>query len=114
MRRTRLDPHSPEWVEVPVPEALRLALYGSGASHVKAYRRPAGDGDLRVFVAKEPPNGWHLSISHPRRYPTWDEIADARYSLAPPNITMAMLLPPPSEYVNAHKTTFHLHEVASG
>lgn len=56
----------------------------------------------------------HLSISHPTRYPTWDEIKAARYALIPDEATMAMLLPPRSEYVNLHPNCFHLHEVRSG
>lgn len=49
---------------------------------------------LRVIVAWEVGHGWHLSISHPSRYPTWDEIRDARYDLVPDGCTLAMLLPP--------------------
>jgi hypothetical protein len=56
--------------------------------------------------------GWHMSISHEDRYPTWDEIADARYELIPNHVTMAFLLPPKEEYVNLHKHTFHLWQVA--
>ena len=66
---------------------------------------------LAVIVAWEPGDGWHLSISHPTRYPTWDEIRDARYDLLPDDCTMAMLLPPRAEYVNLHPNCFHLHEV---
>ena len=54
---------------------------------------------------------WHVSIAHPSRYPTWDEIKAARYELVPKNITMAMILPPPDEYVNLHGNCFHLHEI---
>lgn len=78
---------------------------------------PPGDhrlfmaGQLRLIVSLEP-IGWHLSISHPRRYPTWDEIADARYRFIPDNATMAMLLPPRGEYVNIHETCLHLYQVA--
>jgi hypothetical protein len=54
---------------------------------------------------------WHLSIAHRRRYPTWDEIADARYELVPGDVTMAMLLPPPDEYVNANEHCFHLWQI---
>lgn len=55
---------------------------------------------------------WHLSISCARRYPTWDEIKQARYGLLPDAITMAMLLPPSAQYVNVHPNCFHLWEVA--
>lgn len=77
-----------------------------------------------VIVAREPardPKGlalpesalllWHMSIAHPDRYPTWDEIADVRYRLVPDDVTMAMLLPPTSQYVNAHEHCFHLWEI---
>ena len=75
-------------------------------------------GGCTVFVTREPagPNDemlWHLSISHPRRHPTWDEIKAMRYWLAPIEITLAMLLPPPWEYVNVPEQdhVFHLWEV---
>jgi hypothetical protein len=58
-----------------------------------------------------------MSISHrgedlrPGRYPTWDEIFEARYEFCPENMMMVMSLPPLDEYVNVHETTFHLWEV---
>lgn len=67
-------------------------------------------GNVRVFVGKEP-MGWHLSISCPNRYPTWDEIKQARYDLCPDEVTMAMILPPRKDYVNIHDFCFHLHEI---
>lgn len=68
-----------------------------------------------VLVSQDPTGPgnelrWHLSISHPKRYPHWDEIKDARYRFIPDQVTMAMLLPPEAEYVNMHKNCFHLHE----
>jgi hypothetical protein len=81
----------------------------------KAYRR----GECAIMVArniygKKETFGslrWHLSISCAKRYPTWDEIRDARYALLPENCTMAMILPPKGEYVNLHPNCFHLHEI---
>jgi len=64
-----------------------------------------------VLVGQEPDIGWHLSISHPKRYPTWDEIKFARYQFMPGDITVAMLLPPPDRYVNVYDTCFHLHQI---
>lgn len=55
--------------------------------------------------------GYHMSISHPDRLPTWEEIRTARYKLCPKNVTMAMLLPPENEYVNIHPNCFHLWQV---
>jgi hypothetical protein len=73
-------------------------------------------GDLIILVGREPIDGngkkrWHLSISHPARFPSWDEIKFARYELCPKDITMAMLLPPAEAYVNIHPNCFHLWQI---
>ena len=80
--------------------------------HCKAYMAD----ECQIMVGREPSGKkgsreWHLSISHPFRYPTWDEIHDARYTFLPDNITVAMFLPPKAEYVNLHPNCFHLYEV---
>jgi len=62
-----------------------------------------------VLVAQDPL--WHLSISHPHRYPDWSEIHAARYQLVPDEVTMAMILPPKASYINVHPNCFHLHEL---
>lgn len=103
-----------KWVESsPGPVA---SLIGSDYG-VRVWQRNVHDGHLTAVVAEEP-LGWHLSISHrtntvppkPGRYPTWDEIAHARYELLPHALDFVMHLPPPDEYVAVHDTTFHLHE----
>jgi hypothetical protein len=60
---------------------------------------------------EEPLKLLHLSISHTERYPTWDEIKQIRYEIAPKDITMAMLLPPETNYVNVHSNCFHLFQL---
>lgn len=67
-------------------------------------------GQCIVFAGVEA-GRWHLSISHKERYPTWDEIREARYNFVPDAVTMAMILPPRSEYVNLHDHCFHLHQI---
>lgn len=67
-------------------------------------------GECRVFVGIED-DRWHLSIAHPRRLPTWDELRDARYRFVPDAVVMAMLLPPKADYVNYHLYCFHLWEI---
>lgn len=70
-------------------------------------------GDLYVLVNCEPtPHGplYHLSISHPKRYPTWDEISAARNQLLSPNKDYMMMLPKAQHYVNLHQNCFHLWE----
>ena len=68
---------------------------------------------LRVIVSKDA-GYWHLSVSHPSRYPTWDEIKDVRYKYLPNDITVGLLFPPREEYVNVHDNCFHLWEVKKG
>lgn len=67
-------------------------------------------GRINIIVSQST-YGWHISISHPKRYPTWDEIADARYALIPNEVTMGFILPPKEEYVNLHPNVFHLWEI---
>lgn len=69
-------------------------------------------GDLSVCVGTPEVKGsWHISISHPYRYPTWDEIYTARYDFLPAEINAAIILPRKSEYVNIHPNCFHVHEL---
>lgn len=83
----------------------------------RTYQRDVHDGHFMVMVGEEP-TGWHLSISHrtntnppkPGRYPSWDEIADARDLFLPEDIGFVMHLPRSEEYVAVHDTCFHLHE----
>jgi hypothetical protein len=110
------------WRRVQPPDIMRDLYPGT-----RAWQREVHDGHLSVFAGREPidlPNGdrqllWHLSISHrtctdppaPGRYPTWDEIRQAREEFVPDEVTVAMLLPPKAEYINEHPTTFHLWQV---
>lgn len=71
-------------------------------------------GDLSVCVGRPEDEGsWHLSISHPYRYPTWDEIYTAWYDLVPDaaEINGAIILPRKSEYVNMHPNCFHVRQL---
>ena len=71
-------------------------------------------GDCRVMAGVDPDGAYHLSISCPSRYPTWEEIKQARYDLCPADIHMAMILPPKTDYVNIHDNCFHLHQIFPG
>jgi hypothetical protein len=69
-------------------------------------------GDVHVLMCQEE-GLWHMSISLPYRYPTWDEIYTAWHDLCPDAqaITGAILLPRKSEYVNTHPNCFHVHQL---
>lgn len=115
--RTAKGRRAGKLTEAPVPPVI-ARLPGRH----RAYRTASGCG---VSVSQEPakrapagiwlpPNEltlWHLVVSHPHRYPTWDEIADVRYELVPDDVTMAMLLPPPDSYVNLHEFAFQLWQI---
>lgn len=77
-------------------------------------------GDCTVMLSREPnvgfdgSYGWHMSIAHPRRYPTWDEIKTARYGIPTlDDVTMAQILGPvgEDEWVDIHENCFHLYEI---
>jgi hypothetical protein len=87
--------------EIPVPWQNALP----GNAYAKAYRL----GECSVIVTREG-GKWHLSVAHHNRYPTWDEISQARYRLLPGDIWVAMYLPPKDDYVNVHKNCFQMYE----
>jgi hypothetical protein len=90
--------------EIAVPPSV--AMLNAANGYHRAYRL----GECTVIVTREW-NKWHLSIAHPSRYPTWDEISEARYRVLPDGVWMAMMLPPRSNYVNLHRWCFQLIEV---
>lgn len=72
-------------------------------------------GECKIIVSGEferESQGWHFSISHPNRYPTWEEQKRARYELIPDEVYMVSIMPPRSEYVNRHPNCFHWHELS--
>jgi hypothetical protein len=91
--------------ELPVTPELRRGLPPD--TPIRAFML----GDCSVIITHDNSKTWHLSIACSWRYPTWNEIAEARYRLLPGDITMALLLPPLEEYVNVHKNCFQLHEI---
>lgn len=73
----------------------------------------------KVTILLSPPLesvGWHMSISHPDRYPTWDEVAKAWYELVPDsdNRVGKMILPKREDYINIHNFCFQIHEDLNG
>jgi hypothetical protein len=109
--------HEPGFVEERIIEyanPLRERLRMMGSRGVKTFRM----GACSIIKAREPAGTdnellWHLTISHPDRHPTWDEIKVARYRLLPLDRCFGMLLPPPEYYVNVEEQdhVFQLWEV---
>ncbi len=114
------------WLEVQLPKHPMFANSRSYQKHL-----PPGflicmverrfDDDKTMF----PDGRWHLSLSHnmmvrapgapntPGRFPTWDEIKEARYKFTPPDVNMALMFPPVDLYYNRHETCLHLLEIPS-
>jgi hypothetical protein len=59
-----------------------------------------GELEIIYYEPTQIDPSFNLGISHPSRYPTWDEMVWIRYNLAPKNITMALILPPLAQYTN--------------
>lgn len=112
-RAAPLNPMRPDsLVQSPLP----LERLDAGPGVRRTMGLPPGEylaryrlGECSVIVTREF-GRWHLSIAHPDRYPTWDEISQARYRILPADIWVAQYLPPPSEYVNLHRNCFQLME----
>lgn len=85
-----------KWVSLPIEPGSRFFRMGT---------------KITIILSHSPDYGWHMSIAHPERYPTWDEIAYARYTLIPNEVTIALMLPPKEQYVNFHNNCFQLHQV---
>jgi hypothetical protein len=116
--RTRERGREPvRWSPATVPDVVQAlpgeqkAYVGHSGVHVLVGLEPARQVPEGLWVPENARMLWHLSISHPDRYPTWDEVADARYEFCPASITMAMLLPPPERYLNLHEHVFHLWQI---
>lgn len=92
-------------VEVEVDTDPGHPLLNATNSYLREYLL----GTCPVIVTREF-GLWHLSISHPARYPTWDEVAEARYRILPPGLTFVMPLPPIGRYLNMHPNCFHLFQ----
>jgi hypothetical protein len=106
--RSNQNPVKLPWREVPVDlldSRARRMMVNEANAYLRAYRL----GECSVIVTREL-GKWHLSIAHPRRYPTWDEVAQARYNALPAKLWVAMILPPPAHYVNVHEFCFQLIE----
>lgn len=90
-------------VEVPLPPPLEQARRrGMLEPNVKAYKL----GGCTILVGSSEKHGWHMSIAHHKRYPTWQEIVTARYALIPDRAAMAMMLPSQKEYIDLHEFVF--------
>jgi hypothetical protein len=117
--------HQPlEWTELKKLPSSMVKHFSDGNMtllRICFAKDPTEPASKFVVIITDDDGTMHMSISHqrcieidqewvPGRYPTWDEIADARYALMPPEKYFAQILPPKEQYVAVHPTTFHLFE----
>lgn len=50
---------------------------------------------------------WHVSVSHPKRTPTWEKMGLVKETLLGITSDAYMVYPPESEYVNLHENVLH-------
>jgi hypothetical protein len=68
----------------------------------------------KITVIQSIDSGYdHISLSHPHRLPTWDEIKYMRNKYGDPNKFYVIVLPPMEFYLNLHEFCMHLWEVKS-
>ncbi len=69
------------------------------------------DNNLKILKSIDNTEKWgalkHISISHRRRYPTWNEIIQLKNKFFG-DVDCMMILPKKENYVNAHKNCFHI------
>jgi len=107
----RITPAAKPLAVMHLPGQHAAFVSESGCTIIAAHE-PAKAAPADIWLPEGKERVFHMSISHADRYPTWDEVADARYELIPDDVTMAMLLPPREQYVNVDEHCFHLWQIS--
>lgn len=98
-----------QWIAIDNP--IRPARQGKSTMMPGEALQHLASG-LRVFettdVLADGRRYMHLSISHPDRYPTWEELIMVKEHFLQPEDEAVQVLPRKSEYVNVHPNCFHL------
>lgn len=92
-----------------MPEAIRkksptLQAYSKGEIRVLVDRNEK----MKAYPGQETETSSHLSISCADRYPTWDEINEARYRFLPRDREAYMVLPAEHQDLNRMPFCFHV------
>ena len=95
------DNESAEIVEAALPEQVRESMPGGRAFVM---------GELQILFepSQGPPYG-HMSVSHPNRYPTYEELSHAARAPGGPEPNLWAWLPKPEEGRGLQPNTVHLY-----
>src|SRR5690606_32119583 len=78
---------------------------GRGDRHNGAFHIPAKG----LFIIASAGGGWeHVSVSHPDRCPTWDEMAQVKQLFWAPDDAVMQLHVPVRDHINVHPFCLHL------
>jgi len=106
------------WVEVPIDPKVHahftkmLTITRSMGAEIQSWSiRQFKYGELNGILTRQE-GRLHLSVSHPRRLPTWDEVSGLWYNTIAKNGEVgALLLPKPEQFVNIHKYVLQIKEI---
>lgn len=101
---TPIKVNCPPEVQVP-PGSLLFECYRVGECGVFLSRDDIADARSQTRDFR-----WHLSIAHPTRLPSWDEIKTAR-SIVDEKVHFCMPFPAAGYWLNVHEFCFHLWEI---
>lgn len=88
---------------------IRTGKFASDESYGNngAFKIPVGTKTL--WCLSSDGKDWeHVSVSHPHRVPTWEEMCAIKDLFWEPEETVVQYHPPKSEYVNKCETCLHL------
>lgn len=94
--------------QIECPKNVEMALKKEGSIFVKLYKFR----NLHIILSLDPTQHGtllHMSISSETKYPSWDDITEAKDKLMG-DIDVMMILTKKIDYVNLHKNCFHLWE----
>ncbi len=95
-------------------EHIIIAGFGEDVDGGKAELRVA-TSTRRLCVVVSWGDGWdHVSVSKPKRVPTWDEMCFVKDIFFNPDECVIQYHPPQSAYVNIHPNCLHLWRQQNG
>jgi len=68
-------------------------------------------GPCSILVGQENEGRWHMSIAHPSRLPTLEEMKEARKRTVPPEVFLCQPFPPRKYWFSLHDYCLHLWEI---
>lgn len=92
-----------------IKKSNRLFIVKSGDDGFAAWWLWPGLPSRKISVFASWGGGWdHVSVAHPNRTPTWDEMCAVKDVFFGPDECVLQIHPPENEYINDHQHCLHL------